>query len=77
MAILPAVGMLVKASMLLRRTVPWAVANMMCSPPHSASSWGKGRTVVIVSPSDSGSRLTIGRPLALGPPSGSRQTFIR
>ena len=33
-AILPAVGMLVKAAMLLRRTVPLAVANMMCSPPQ-------------------------------------------
>src|SRR5205085_2863475 len=70
-AILPAVGTLVKAAMLLRRTVPWAVANMMWSLPHSASSSGRGSTVEMVSPSESGSRLTIGRPLVLGPPSGS------
>ena len=50
-AILPAVGMLVNAAMLLRRTVPCAVANMMCRPPHSSSSSGSGRTVEIVSPS--------------------------
>ncbi len=76
-AILPLDGMLVKAAMLLRRTVPWAVANMMCSPPHSASSSGSARTVEIVSPSARGSRLTIGRPLVLGPPSGRRQTLRR
>ena len=38
--------------MLLRRTVPCAVANIMWRPPHSFSSSGNGRTVEIVSPSD-------------------------
>ena len=41
-AILPAVGMFVNAAMLLRRTVPCAVANMMWRPPHSVSSSGSG-----------------------------------
>ena len=51
--------------------------DMMCSPPHSVSSSGRGSTVEIVSPVARGSRFTIGRPLVLGPPSGSFHTFIR
>ena len=62
--------MLVKAAMLLRRTVPCAVANMMCRPPHSVSSWGSGSTVEMVSPSASGRRLIIGRPLRVRPALG-------
>ena len=76
-AILPFDGMLVNAAMLLRRTVPLAVANIMLRSPQPVSSSGSGRTVEIVSPSASGRRLTIGRPLVFGPPSGSRHTFIR
>ena len=73
----PTSRMLAKASMLLRRTVPRAVANMMCSPPHSASSSGSGEHGRNGLAFASGSRLTIGRPRVFGPPSGSRQTFIR
>jgi hypothetical protein len=54
-----------------------AVANMRCSAPQLASSSGSGSTVVMTSPAGSGSRLIIGRPLAVGPPSGRRHTFIR
>ena len=76
-AILPFDGTLVNASIELRRTVPFAVANMTWSLPHSASSSGSGSTVEIVSPSASGNRLTIGRPRVAAPPSGSFQTFMR
>ena len=76
-AILPFDGTLVNASMLLRRTDPLAVANITCSLPQSASSSGSGRTVEIVSPCSSGSRLIIGRPRVAGPPSGRRHTFMR
>ncbi len=74
---LPFDGTLVNASMELRRTRPWAVANMTWSLPHSPSSSGSGSTVEMVSPSASGSRFTIGRPRACGAPSGSRQTLSR
>ena len=70
-------GMLAKASIELRRTPPLAVAKTTWSLPHSASSSGSGSTVEIVSPSASGSRLTIGRPRVCGAPSGRRQTLRR
>ena len=75
---LPFDGMLVKASMLFRRTLPIAVANTTLSAPQLSSSSGSGKTVRIVSPSSrDGSILTMGLPRVVGPPSGSFQTFKR
>ena len=78
MASLPFDGTFVKASIELRRTEPRAVAKSTCRPAHSPSSSGSGNTVAMVSSgSNPGSRLTTGRPLVAGPPSGSRQTLRR
>ena len=75
MAILPPWFTLVKSDSWLRRTPPRAVANMTLSVAQLASSSGSGITVVMVSPSDSGSRFTKALPRACGAPSGRRQTL--
>ncbi len=77
MASLPAALMLVKASMLLRRTEPCAVANMTWSLAQLSSSSGSGRTVVIVSSSASGSSCFMKRPFDCGEPAGSFHTLRR
>ena len=76
-AYLPAVGILAKASIELRRTMPCSVANTMLRLAQVLSSSGKGSTLVTRSSAASGKRFTIGRPLVVGPPSGSFQTFMR
>jgi len=73
-AIFPFARMDSKSEILFRRTLPFFVANIRHAP---ASASAIGRIVVIVSPSESGKRFTIGRPLAAAPPSGSRYVLRR
>ena len=74
-AILPLALTLTKSESSLRRTLPERVANMTLSAPQLASSSGSGMTVVMVSPGESGSRLTIALPRPCGVDCGRRQTF--
>ena len=71
MAILPLAWTRTKSERRLRRTVPAEVANMTKNSSQVSSSSGMAMVVVMVSPSCSGSRFTIGRPRACGEATGS------
>jgi hypothetical protein len=75
MAILPFWFTFTKSPSSLRRTPPRAVANITLSLDQLDSSSGIGMTVLMVSPSLSGSRFTKALPRACGAPSGNRQTL--
>ena len=75
MAILPLLLMLTKSDSSLRRTSPDLLAKTTFSFSHCVSSSGKGRIVVMRSPSESGSRFTIALPRPAMRASGSRQTL--
>jgi hypothetical protein len=75
MAILPFWLTVTKSLSSLRRTPPRAVANITLSVAQLASSSGIGMKLVMVSPSESGSRFTNALPRACGAPSGRRQTL--
>ncbi len=71
MAILPLALTWTKSDKRLRRTWPLAVAKATNRSSQLSSSSGSGISVVMVSPSASGSRLTSALPRPVGEPSGS------
>ncbi len=75
MAILPLRLICTKSDSLLRRTLPVRVENITSSRSQVASSSGRGRIEVMVSPGSIGSRLTKALPRELGRPTGSLQTL--
>ncbi len=74
-AILPLRLMPTKSLSLLRRTPPERVANITSYCSQVASSSGKGRIEVMLSPGSIGSRLTKALPREVGVPTGRRQTL--